>query len=67
MAASKDNDIRSSTQQTTDVESFLNSFKTNTSKRIIFERIDEEMFFIDRDSKRSRTVCQPKGTIPYTV
>jgi hypothetical protein len=25
------------------------------------------IFYIDRESKRSRTVCQPKGTIPYTV
>lgn len=36
---------------TTDLQTFLDSMKTNSN----------------RDSKRGRTVCQPKGTIPYTV
>lgn len=69
MAASKNNDIQILTNTTTDVESLLNSFKTNTSmttkKRFLVSFVF--FFIIARDSKRVRTVCQPKGTIPYTV
>ena len=48
------NDTHSSTTTATDVQSFLNSYKTNTSNRV-------------NDSKRGRTICQPKGTVLYTV
>ena len=65
MATSRDkNENRS-----TDVDQFLNAYKTNTSRRTRWKDSKKRIFssLIDRDSKRPRTVCQPKGTIPYTV
>ncbi len=55
----------------TDVQSLLESFKVNSSTDKKTKRFfSYESTFVcplDRDSKRVRTVCQPKGTTPYTV
>ncbi|CAF2985343.1 unnamed protein product [Rotaria sp. Silwood2] len=55
MTTSKDNDSHSSSQSltnaTTNAQNLLNPPTTTTN----------------RDSKRGRPTCQPKGTIPYTV
>ncbi|CAF0960335.1 unnamed protein product [Rotaria sordida] len=51
MATSKDNDNPSSPQSPTDTQNLLNKSTMNTN----------------REPRRSRTTCQPKGTIPYIV
>ncbi|UJR14093.1 hypothetical protein I4U23_001089 [Adineta vaga] len=51
MTTKSDETTHLTTHSMANVQSFSDSFKTNSN----------------RDSKRGRTICQPKGTVSYTV
>jgi hypothetical protein len=56
------------TNATVDGHNPLESFPMNSSKKKkIFFYNEITYFYLDREPKRSRTIVQPKGTIPYTV